>query len=275
MKRGVLAGALLAESAEEVAGQLGVHPELFAIFGEALPAALGGEWAAVQALVSGWHFLVGDLLVVAAAELPDLVAPVDDHLGILTAARQLSDEPVDYLQHLISEIPFSPMVATFGSELGVGVAAIDALRDLLPGVSRLSLGASVGWCPLTEPTALSRYRQLVEMALRQMQPPVAQVCSMFELTTKDLADLFGVTRQAVDQWNLVGEVPAARREKLANLLSVGELLERKLRPGRLPLIARRGADVYGGNTLLGMVRDDRDEELRALTFQSLDWSGVA
>jgi DNA-binding transcriptional regulator YdaS (Cro superfamily) len=113
------------------------------------------------------------------------------------------------------------------------------------------------------------------MALRQMQPPVAQVCSMFELTTKDLADLFGVTRQAVDQWNLVGEVPAARREKLANLLSVGELLERKLRPGRLPLIARRGADVYGGNTLLGMVRDDRDEELRALTFQSLDWSGVA
>src|ERR1019366_2633000 len=144
-----------------------------------------------------------------------------DHLGILTAARQLSDELVDYLQHLISEIPFSPMVATFGSELGVGVAAIDALRDLLPGVSRLSLGASVGWCPLTEPTALSRYRQLVEMALRQMQPPVAQVCSMFELTTKDLADLFGVTRQAVDQWNLVGEVPAARRGKLANLLSVG------------------------------------------------------
>ena len=82
--------------------------------------------------------------------------------------------------------------------------------------------------------------------------------------------MFGVKRQAVEQWEHKGDVPAARREKLANLLSVGEMLERKLIAGRLPLVARRRADVYGGLTMLDMVRADRDSELRELTERAFD-----
>jgi hypothetical protein len=108
-----------------------------------------------------------------------------------------------------------------------------------------------------------------------MQPPLVRVKDLFDLTNSEVADLFGVKRQAVDQWEGSGEVPTARREKLANLLSVGELLARKLTPGRLPLVARRRADVYGGLTMLDMVRTDRDGELRTLTEQAFDWSGTA
>ena len=87
--------------------------------------------------------------------------------------------------------------------------------------------------------------------------------------------MFGVKRQAVEQWEHKGDVPAARREKLANLPSVGEMLERKLSPGRLSLVARRRADVYGGLTMLDMVRADRDGELRELAERAFDWSGTA
>ncbi|MDA8358086.1 MAG: hypothetical protein M0Z95_17740 [Actinomycetota bacterium] len=85
----------------------------------------------------------------------------------------------------------------------------------------------------------------------------------------------GVKRRAVEQWEHKGDVPAARLEKLAKLLSVGELLERKLSPGRLPLVARRRADVYSGLMMLEMLRADRDGELRELTERAFDWSGTA
>jgi transcriptional regulator with XRE-family HTH domain len=98
---------------------------------------------------------------------------------------------------------------------------------------------------------------------------------MFDLTNTEFADLFGVTRQAIEQWERVGDVPAARRARLANLLSVGEILERKLQPGRLPLIARRPAAAYGGQTMLEMVRVGRDQELKEITERALDWSTTA
>ena len=66
-----------------------------------------------------------------------------------------------------------------------------------------------------------------------------------------------------------------RREKLANLLSIGELLERKLSSGRLPLVARRRADAYGGLTMLDMVKRDRDDELRELTERAFGWATTA
>ena len=102
-----------------------------------------------------------------------------------------------------------------------------------------------------------------------------RVKDLFGLSNSEVANLFGVKRQAVDQWEQSGEVPTARREKLANLLSVGELLERKLSPGRLPLVARRSAEAYGGITMLEMMAFDRDGELRDLTERAFDWSRTA
>lgn len=267
--------ALVANSAKQCAQKLAIHPERFAVFSESIPHAVQGEWAAVQVVVNRWHGFLGELLEAAANRAPRLVTRVDDRLGIRTASHRASNEPVNYLEHFISDVPFSPMVANYGPGIGVGVAAVDALRGLLPGWSRLRTEASLGWASWEVGSDQVRYRRLVEIALRHAQPPLNQVRDMFDLTNTEFAELFGVTRQAVEQWERVGDVPPARRAKLANLLSVGEILERKLRPGRLPLIARRAAAAYGGQTMLEMVRVGRDEELKEITERALDWSTTA
>ena len=272
---GTLARALRAESADECAKLLEDVSDQFDTFREAIPHALRGEWPSIVVLVNRWRGLVDDVLESASDEAPDLVRKMDDHFSILTASHVLSVEPIDFLDHLISDVPFSSLITRFGQDVGVGVVAIDAVRRLLPGYPQLRVDASSGWPNLPKGSDVARYRRLVDLALRSMQPPLARARELFDLNTGEVAELFSVTRQAVEQWERNGDVPTARREKLANLLSVGELLERKLSPGRLSLVARRRADVYGGLTMLDMVRTDRDGELRTLTEKSLDWSGTA
>jgi DNA-binding transcriptional regulator YiaG len=250
-------------------------PDQFSVFREAMPDALRGEWPAVTVLVSRWRSLVDSIAKSAAEVMPDLVKRINDGYRLVTTSHELSNEPLRYLDHLISDVPFSPLIAQFGSDVGVGVIAINEFRWLLPGCPMLDLGVSPGWPDLPEDTDATRYRRLVDLAIRSMQPPLVRMKGIFGLTNSEVADLFGVSRQAVDQWEASGDVPPGRREKLANLLSVGELLARKLSPGRLPLVARRRADIYGGITMLDMVTIDRDTELRELTERAFDWSGTA
>lgn len=273
--RSTFSQALQADSAEECAKLLADLPGQFDVFREAMPHALRGEWPAVTLLVSRWRSLVDSIVESAAETLPSLVQRVNDGYGMVTTSHELSHEPIRYLDHLIGDVPFSPLIAQFGRDVGVGVIAINEVRWLLPGYPQLSLGASPGWPDLPEGTDTARYRRLVDLAVRSMQPPLARVKDLFGLTNSEIADLFGVTRQAVEHWEESGDLPPARREKLANVLTVGELLARKLAPGRLPLVSRRRADVYGGITMLEMVAANRDAELRDLTERSLDWSGTA
>src|ERR1700681_270456 len=257
-----LSRALRADSADECAKLLSDVSGRFDVFREAMPHALRGEWPAVTILVRHWHSLVDDIVKSAADELPQLVQRDNDGFGIVTASHHVSREPIHYLDHLISDVPFSPLLARFGQGVGIGVVAIDAFRMLLPGCPQLNLGMSPGWRDLPEGSDSPRFRRLVDLAIRSMEPPLFRVKDLFGLSNSEVANLFGVKRQAVDQWEQSGEVPTARREKLANLLSVGELLERKLSPGRLPLVARRSAEAYGGITMLEMMAFDRDGELR-------------
>jgi len=271
----ILARALRAKSADECAGLLRGLSERFDPFREAIPHALRGEWSSVVVVVHRWHGLVDDVLSSASHERPDLIKWTGDHFEVLTASHALSAEPAYFLDHLVSEVPFSPFLTAFGRDVGVGMVAIDAVRSLLPGCAQLRLDVSPGWTDLPEGSDMARYHRLVDIALRSLQPPLVRVRELFDLSAGELGELFGVSRQAVEQWEQHGDVPAARQEKLANLLSVGELLDRKLSPGRLPLVARRRADAYGGLTILEMVRDDRDRELRELTERAFDWSGTA
>jgi hypothetical protein len=273
--QGVLAKALLVDHAAECAGLLADVSDRFDVFAEALPPALRGEWPAVVVLVNRWRWLVDGVLAAAAEVLPGLVRREGERFALSTGDRRWSDEPINYLYGLIGDVPFSPLVTEFGPGIGVAVAAVDAVRSLLPGRTPLGRGESSGWPALGPGADAARFRRLVDLAGRATRPPLSRVKELFALTNGELAQLFAVSRQAVEQWERSGEVPAARREKLGNVLSVGELLERKLSPGRLPLVARRRADAYGGVTMLDMVALDRDEELRRLTEEAFDWSATA
>lgn len=271
---GTIDDALNVDTADECAKFLQKIPDRFEVFPEAMLGALRGEWPSVVVLVNLWQNLIVEVLTSAWNVSPNLVTKLNEHFCIRTSSNVLSDEPVRFLNHHISEVPFSAHITSYGN-VGVGVEAIDAVRTLLPGWTQLRAGVFPGWRELPQGSDMTRYRHLVELAIGSIEPPLVRVRQLFSLNKGEVADLFGVTRQAVEQWERIGDVPAARREKLANLLSAGQLLERKLSPGRLPLVARKRADIYGGLTMLDMVRADRDGELRELTERAFDWSVTA
>ena len=61
----------------------------------------------------------------------------------------------------------------------------------------------------------------------------------------------------------------------ANLARIADILERNLKPGRIPAVVREPAEAYGGASILDLVRDGRDDEARALLEQAFDWSRTA
>ena len=98
--------------------------------------------------------------------------------------------------------------------------------------------------------------------------PVAET---FELSETDLGRLFGVSRQAVGQWRERG-VPSSRMAKLATTAAICDLLRHRLKPERIPGIARRPARAYGGLSMLEMIEGDRQDELQAEIRRSFDWA---
>jgi hypothetical protein len=101
--------------------------------------------------------------------------------------------------------------------------------------------------------------------------PIAET---FELSETELGRLFGVSRQAVGQWRERG-VPSSRMAKVATVAAIGDLLRHRLKEERIPGIARRPADAYGGLSMLEMIERDRQDELRAEIRRSFDWaSGI-
>ena len=101
--------------------------------------------------------------------------------------------------------------------------------------------------------------------------PVAET---FELSETELGRLFGVSRQAVGQWR-ERRVPSNRMAKLATVAAICDLLEHRLKPERIPGIARRPADAYGGLSMLEMIERNRQDELQALIRRSFDWAATA
>jgi DNA-binding transcriptional regulator YdaS (Cro superfamily) len=101
-----------------------------------------------------------------------------------------------------------------------------------------------------------------------------EVQTTFGLSDTELAGLFGVRRQAIGQWRRRG-LPSARQEKAAAVASVAELLRHRLKPERIPGIARRPARAYGGLTMLDMIRADRHLELLMEVRGSFDWAAAA
>jgi hypothetical protein len=97
------------------------------------------------------------------------------------------------------------------------------------------------------------------------------IAESLELSETELGRLFGVSRQAVGQWRERG-VPSSRMAKVATVAAICDLLDHRLKAERIPGIARRPADAYGGLSMLEMIERDRQDELQALIRRSFDWA---
>jgi hypothetical protein len=111
----------------------------------------------------------------------------------------------------------------------------------------------------------------VAVATLPLSTLLDEIQASFALSKTELARLFGVSRQAVDQWRVRG-VPGDRQEKAATVAATADLLSHQLKSERLPGIARRPARAYGGMTMLEMIERDRHGELLERVRAAFDWS---
>lgn len=73
------------------------------------------------------------------------------------------------------------------------------------------------------------------------------------LTQQDAADLFGVSRQAVQKWLKLG-VPSDQAVRVGDLKVLADLLSRYIKADRIPAVLRRPARSLGGQSLLVLFR---------------------
>ena len=174
----------------------------------------------------------------------------------------------------VADAPGPPWVASHGRGLGIALTLIEDVRRAEAGLTPLPEPPS-GFPDLGPDADLDRYRRLVGFALRGEALPLDRVQEIFGLSRTDTAQVFGVSRQAVQQWHDRG-VPETHLERLDRLLlRAWRLLERKLKPGQVPLVARRPAAAYGGKSLLDMVAAGRDRDVHGGLETALDWSATA
>jgi len=107
----------------------------------------------------------------------------------------------------------------------------------------------------------------------RVESPLQKVQALLDLNTAELGRLFGMSRQAAAQW-LARGVPAARQVQVSTALAASELLQRKLKAGRLPAAARKSAEAYGGLSMLQMIESGQEQKLLDKIRASFDWSAA-
>jgi hypothetical protein len=207
-----------------------------------LPAALAGDEEAARGYARAWRSLVAGLL--------------HDHSDAPASAATV-------LEHVAVTAPFDPD-GPLHALVSVAEGIIGPVTPP-PTTAALALPSVVDY---------ERFARAVLTELAGAGTGLERLMAAWRLTVTDVAELFGVRRQAVQQW-LAGGVPASRAPKLSAVLRTADLLERNLLAERIPGIVRTPAAAYGGTSMLVMITDDRHDELLELVARSFDWAATA
>jgi hypothetical protein len=226
--------------------------------------ALAGDQQAVVAYVGAWRSARARLLTQVIKDCPSVRLP------------PLAEEALDWEA---LQAPFSSWQSVVdNTQSGLALDLIARLRNVLAGTAaplRLSDQAMKrAATPEVDPEVVRRFYRMVVAALQGRGTMAAQIVDAFGISTAELGRLFGVSRQAADQW-LGGDVPADRRGKASTVLAIADLLSHRLKPGKLPGVARRPAGAYGGRTMLEMIAAGEHEELLESVRASFDFAKTA
>jgi DNA-binding XRE family transcriptional regulator len=251
--------------------------ELLPALGAQLALALRGSDDATREYVRCYHVLTLRVLDEAHRARPDAVVRMaDGHLALIDMTGSPRRAPVEALETAAAEAPFGPWTARFPLEEAVALDLASRVAQLI-GLRALDLApADPGLGEVFDDLTALRFLRRVRFHLNHPdeEHPLRRLMDAFELSKTELASLFGVRRQAVDQW-LERGVPSERREKVQTLIAICDLLERKLKPGRLAGVARRPAEAYGGKTMLELIAADQHRELLEFVRDSFDWATAA
>jgi hypothetical protein len=228
-----------------------------------LEQALRGSDDAAREYVRRYRELTTCLLVNAHQIDQDLVVVTDEgEIALVDANGEPARAPIEAVENAAAEAPFTPWVARYELADAVGLDLTNRVRVLLGHRALSPPTTDNGWAPVGDDLDAQRFIRRVRHFLNhpESRHPLHRIAESFALSKTELAGLFGVRRQAVDQW-LARGVPPERQEKVATLDALVDILERKLKPGRLPGVARRPAAAYRGETMLDLIRQDRQREL--------------
>lgn len=249
--------------------------------GRLLPALSGQLWRALngsddatRAYVRCFRELTWRVLDEVHRVRPDFVVRTEGGDLAIEVKGTPRRAPVEALETVAAEAPFGPWAGGLPLEEAVALDLTSRVRQLI-GLRALDPGQT-GAGAAVDDLAARRFLRRVRFHLNHPddEHPLRRLIEALDLSKTELGSLFGVRRQAIDQW-LERGVPAERQEKVQTLLAVVDLLERKLKPGRLPGVARRPAEVYGGETMLGLIAADRHRELLEQVRASFDWASAA
>jgi hypothetical protein len=239
---------------------------------DSLGEAFTGSHEGARHYIRDYRSLTFALLDEAHRSLPEAVVEgANGRLSITDASGGPVQALNGLLDHAAVEAPFTPWANVYEPAEAVALYAVNHVRLLVgatvmaPPAERLNGGI--------DDLAAQRFQRAVIRELDRAEP-LTRLMRLFSLSKSELGRLFGVTRQAVDGWLSQG-VPSERQDKLATLLALADLLERKLKTERIPGIARRPAEAYGGLTMLELIAADRQRELLDLVRASFDWSQAA
>ena len=236
--------------------------------------ALRGRPAAIRRYVAAHGELTERLLAAVHEARPDLVVRDDAGEYCVASPGGCSRASIELLRTFAADAPFSPWVQLKGPGTGVALDLLARARALLPGVEPLPLPPGAAFPHLDDPDALLRFARLVAAAQQAERSDLERARVVLSLSITELGALFGVTRQAASLW-LADRPPAARRAKAAAMAAIADILARRLKPARIPGIARRPAAEYGGKTMLELIAADRHEWLLESVRRSFDYAATA
>jgi DNA-binding transcriptional regulator YiaG len=220
-----------------------VEADLVQELQQALPAALAGDEDAARRYARAWHRLV---------------------LQLVGSASRAPASAVEVLDRLSLTAPFDPL------------GPIHAMSVASTIIGDMNQRPSVRSSPVILPASIDfdGFTRAVLDELSGAGSAIRSLLSSWQLSIAEAARLFGVTRQAVQQW-LAGDVPAARQPKVLAVVRIADLLSRNIRPERIPGIVRSPAPGYDGATMLQLITQDRHQELLDSVARSFDWAATA
>lgn len=247
---------------------------------DSLPGALAGRRDQVRIYVDAYRALTESVLEVTLRSRPDVAVRADDGRVVLVAgAKRHGREGAGgwmkaALEREAMSTPFSGWVGTLGVGQGTAGAVAASVRAALPGIDPLAPpnGHVPDW--QLDDGQLVRFSRAVLDELAGTKTPLDHIADVLGLTQTELAALFGVRRQAVDQWAARG-VPAERQEKLATLGEIADLLSANLKSERIPGVVRRAAAAYGERSALDAIAAGDEEHVLAELRDAFDWAAAA
>ena len=169
---------------------------------QALPAALAGDEDAARRYARAWHQLV---------------------LQLIGSASRVPASAVEVLDRLSLTAPFDP--------LGPMNALMSVASTIIGDMNRRP---SVRSSPVTLPASIDfdGFTRAVLDELSGAGSAIRSLLPSWQLSIAEAARLFGVTRQAMQQW-LAGDVPPARQPKVLAVVRIADLLSRNIRPEQI------------------------------------------